>query len=292
MSSDPDDKPGFAHFFGKDADPTGTLKVLIIGAHPDDADSGAGGVAALYSQSGHQVKMVSVTNGDAGHHQMGGVLLAQRRRVEAGNAGQVLGGEYVTLDNHDCVLEPTLEIRHQLVRILREFVPDLVMTNRPNDYHPDHRYTSQLVQDAVCTSSVPNIVSDVPYNRFTPVVVYFHDNFQKPYPFIPRVVIGIDSVVEQKIDALHSHTSQMYEFLPFIMRYEDQVPEDIAERRPWLGEFLKPTYRRIADQYRDRLIELYGEERGKKIQFAEAFESCEYGAPLLQDDLNRLFPYF
>ena len=290
MSRESEEK-ALGHFFEKDADESGTLRVLIFGAHPDDTDLAAGGVAALYAQKGHVVKMVSVTNGDAGHHEMGGVLLAQRRREEAAASGAVLGVEYITLDNHDCVLEPSVGIRHDLVRILREFGPDLVMVNRPYDYHPDHRYTSQMVQDAVCTSSVPNIVSNVPYNRFTPVVVHTWDNFQKPRTFSPDVAVSIDEVIEQKLDALHCHTSQMYEFLPYIMRYDDQVPEDQSKWRDWLGTFLKPQYRRIAHECRDTLQEFYGSEKGSQIQFAEAFEACEYGAPLTEENLHRLFPF-
>jgi LmbE family N-acetylglucosaminyl deacetylase len=280
------------HFVGKDIDASRLLRILIFGAHPDDPDFAAGGVAALYTQQGHQARMVTVTNGDAGHHEMGGVPLAQRRRKEAAAAGACLGVEYITLDNHDCVLILTLEIRHQLVRIIREFQPDLVMTPRPCDYHPDHRYTSQLVQDAVCTASVPNIVSDVPYLHFTPVVVYVWDDFQKPYPFIPDVVVSIDNVIEKKVDAFHCHVSQMYEFLPFIKRYLDKVPEDPSQRRAWLWESLEPRLSRVADLYRDRLIELYGKEKGKQIKYAEAFESCEYGAPLSEANLKRLFPFF
>jgi LmbE family N-acetylglucosaminyl deacetylase len=268
------------------------VRVLVFGAHPDDADWVAGGTAALYRRLGHAVKFVSVTNGDAGHHEMGGAPLARQRREEAASSGKVLDLDYVTLDNHDCVLQPTIAIRHQLVRILRQFAPDLVMTHRPYDYHPDHRITSQLVQDAVCTASVPNIVSDVPYNRFTPVVVYVWDHFQKPYPFIGDIVVDIGEVVERKIDALHCHTCQMYEFLPFIMRYEERLPQEDSERRKWLGSFLKPMFEGLANSYREKLIELYGKDRGVAVQWAEAFEKCEYGAPLSQENFHRLFPFF
>jgi LmbE family N-acetylglucosaminyl deacetylase len=279
-------------FVGKDQGRPEPLRVLVFGAHPDDPDFTAAGVATMYSQAGHQVKMVTVTNGDAGHHAMGGVLLAQRRRNEAREAGACLGVEYVTLDNHDCVLMPTLEIRHQLVRIIREFQPELVLTPRPNDYHPDHRYTSQLVQDAVCIASVPNIVSDVPYLRFTASVVYVWDGFQKPYPFRPDIVVGIDEVVEKKVDALHCHTSQMYEFLPYIKRYSDEVPDDPNQRRAWLRNRLDNELRQIADLYRIRLVELYGEEKGCRIKYAEAFEYCEYGASINEETLHWLFPFF
>jgi len=267
-----------------------SLRILIFGAHPDDPEFGAGGVAALYSQQGHQVKMVSLTNGDTGHHEMGGAPLAWRRRKEAKAAAEVLGVEYLVLDNHNGALLPTLEYRHQVIRIIREFKPDLIMSPRPYDYHPDHRYAAQLVQDATLPVILPNVVSDVPPLRTMPVVVYVWDHFQKPYPFIPDVVVDIDDVVEVKVDALHCHVSQMYEFEPYFSGCE--VPEDPCERRAWLRARLEPRLRSIADLYRDRLIELYGEERGKRIKYAEAFEACEYGTPLTDENMRRLFPFF
>lgn len=271
---------------------TDHVKVLIIGAHPDDPDSAAGGVAALYSQQGHQVKMVSMTNGDAGHYEMGGAPLAWRRRKEAAEAGACLGCEYITLDNHDGALLPTLQVRCQVIGIIREFEPDLIMTHRLCTYHPDHRYTGQLVQDALYMVTVPNVVSHVPHLRVNPVAVYLWDRFRRPYPFTPDVVVGIDEVLEKKLDALHCHTSQMYEWLPYNRGTLDQVPKDAAKRRSWLRESREPRARQIADLYRDRLIELYGGEKGKQIRYAEAFEVCEYGASLSDANLKTLFPFF
>jgi LmbE family N-acetylglucosaminyl deacetylase len=278
------------HFIGEER--TGPLRVLILGAHPDDPDFTAGGVAAMYGQRGHTVKMVSLTDGRGGHHAMEPMELARRRRAEAAEAGRRLGAEYITLDNPDGELLPTLEARHHLVRVIREFKPDLVMGPRPYDYHPDHRYTSQLMQDAVCIASVPNNVRDTPYLLFTPVVVYVYDSFQKPHPFTGDVVVGIDEAVEKKIDALDSHVSQMYEFLPYIKHKQEGLTEDPAERRAWLRKNQDAPMSQIADRFRERLIELYGDEAGKKIRYAEAFEACEYGAPLTDENFRRLFPFF
>src|SRR5207244_10513246 len=121
------------------------LRLLIIGAHPDDADYAAGGTAALYRAAGHDVKMVSLTNGDAGHHQEAGPALAQRRRAEAAAAGAVIGASYDVLENGDGLLLPSLENRRQVIRLIRSNQPDLVLTHRPTDYHPDHRYPSPPV---------------------------------------------------------------------------------------------------------------------------------------------------
>jgi N-acetylglucosamine malate deacetylase 1 len=271
---------------------TTQLNILIFGAHPDDPDYSAGGVAALYARQGHQVKMVSLTNGDAGHHTEGGAPLAWRRRAEAAAAGKALGVEYITLDIHDGALLPTLENRQQVIAIIRTFQPDLVMVHRPNDYHPDHRYASQLVQDASYMVTVPNVVSHVPHLRTMPVIVHTWDHFQKPYPFQAHVVVAIDEVVEQKVDALHCHTSQMYEWLPYNGRYLEEVPADNAEWRAWLRQRSDQRMRRQADLYREQLVNLYGAERGQQIHYAESFEACEYGSPLTAENLHHLFPFF
>src|SRR5262249_28005121 len=165
------------------------LRLLIIGAHPDDADYHAGGTAALYRAAGHIVKMVSLTNGDAGHHLLRGPELARRRKAEAAAAGTVIGADYDVLDNPDGELLPTLENRRQVIRLIRSFRPDLVLTHRPNDYHPDHRYTSQLVQDAAYMVTVPAVAPDTPHLAANPVIAYLPDDFQKPYPFRPSVVV-------------------------------------------------------------------------------------------------------
>jgi len=267
------------------------LRILIFGAHPDDPDFSAGGTAALYARRGHTVKLVSLTNGDAGHHAMGGAPLAWRRRTEAAASGATLGAEYVTLDIHDGELLPSLENRHTVIAVIRQFRPDLVMVHRPNDYHPDHRYASQLVQDASYMVTVPNVVSHVPHLRAMPVIVHTWDHFQKPYPFQADVVVGIDEVVEQKVDALCCHESQVFEWLPYNGGYLDDVPAQPERRRAWLRTHLEPRLRRVAGSYRDKLIHFYG-EAGRNIRYAEAFEVCEYGAPLDEAALRRLFPFF
>ncbi|HWQ12727.1 MAG TPA: PIG-L family deacetylase [Roseiflexaceae bacterium] len=268
------------------------LRVLVFGAHPDDCDFTAGGVAALYARQGHTVRFVSVTNGDAGHHETGGARLAQRRRAEAEAAGAVIGVEYQVLDNHDGQLMPTLENRWQIIALIREFRPDLIMSPRPNDYHPDHRYTAQLIQDAAYMVTVPNVVAFHEHLPRDPVIVYVSDTFQKPYPFTPDVVVAIDEVVDRKLDMFHAHTSQFYEWLPYNGGYLSEVPADEGARRAWLRRRYEPRLRRDAERFRDKLIELYGAEIGRRVQYAEAFEGCEYGGRLTPENMRRLFPFF
>ncbi len=265
------------------------LNIIAFGAHPDDCDSRAGGVAAKWAALGHKVKFVSVTNGDAGHQSEGGGALAMRRRAEAREAGRRIGIEYITLDNHDGELLPTLHVREQLIREMRLWHADLVLGPRPNDYHPDHRYTGVLVQDAAYMVTVPNICPDTPALRKNPVFMYFQDGFQKPNPFTPDVAVSIDDVIDKKISMFDAHVSQMYEWLPWHDGQLDKVPKDPQARIEWLKN---QRGNEPNAAVRKALVKWYGEEAAAKIRYAEAFEICEYGARPSQSELRRLFPFF
>lgn len=265
------------------------LNVIAFGAHPDDCDQRAGGVAAKYAALGHRVRFVSVTNGDAGHQSEGGGALAARRRAEAREAGKRIGIEYIVLDNHDGELVPSLEVREQIIRQMRQWNADIVLAPRPNDYHPDHRYTGVLVQDAAYMVTVPNVTPDTPSLRKNPVFMYFQDGFQKPAPFAPNIAVSIDEVFEKKIDMLDAHVSQMYEWLPWHAGTLDKVPKDPAARKRWLADTRGGT---ISDAVRAQLVKWYGPEKGKAVRYAEAFETCEYGSRPSEADLRRLFPFF
>src|ERR1700704_4844340 len=206
----------------------GKIRVIAFGAHPDDCDIRAAGTAALFARMGHAVKFVSVTNGDAGHQSMGGAILAKRRLAEAKESARRLGIEYEVLNNHDGELLPTLDVRKEIIRQIRRWNADIVLAPRPNDYHPDHRYTGVLVQDAAYMVVVPDVTPDTPPLRKNPVFLYYEDNFQRPNPFRPDVSISIDEVFDKKISALDAHVSQVYEWLPWVDGMFDQVPKDHA----------------------------------------------------------------
>jgi LmbE family N-acetylglucosaminyl deacetylase len=265
------------------------LRILCIGAHPDDCDVKMGGTAALFAAMGHQVKFLSVTNGDAGHYAQGGGVLAKRRRAEAEEAARRLGiAAYEVLDNHDAELVPSLEVRKQIIRKIREWQADLVFAPRPNDYHPDHRYTGQLVQDAAYLVMVPNVVPDTPPLAHNPVFLYLSDRFKKPSPFSPDIAVIIDSVIERKLDALDAHVSQFYEWLPWIDGRLAEVPADSAARREWLrAQWLRPN---ITQEVRLALMRWYDPEVAARAQYVEAFEICEYGHQPTEDEIRLLFP--
>jgi len=263
------------------------LRVIMIGAHPDDCDQDGGGTAILLSSMGYAVKFVAVTNGDAGHQSEGGGMLAKRRFAEAQEAGKRFGVTYDVLDNHDGELVPSLDVRLQVIRKIREWNADVVIAPRPNDYHPDHRYTGVLVQDAAYMVAVPNVAAETPPLRKNPVFLYFQDFFQRPNTFRPDVAIDITSVFDKKVHALDAHASQFYEWLPWIGGYSDQVPANVADRKKWLA-----TNRaiRLTPEVKKSLEKWYGSEKAAAIKHAEAFEVCEYGTQPSDDDLRRIFP--
>lgn len=264
------------------------LRVIAFGAHPDDCDGKFGGTAAKFVKAGAAVKFVSVTNGDAGHQEMGGVALARRRYIETQESARRLGiAEYEVMNNHDGELMPTLEVRLEVIRAIRQWKADIVLSPRPNDYHPDHRYTGVLVQDAAYMVVVPNIVPDVPALRKNPIFLYYDDNFQQPNPFRPDVAVAIDDVWATKIDDLDAQVSQMYEWLPWVAGNLDQVPKDPAARKQWLSQ---SRGGRISPAIRAALVARYGASPGGKIEHAEAFQLCEYGTRASIDQLRTMFP--
>lgn len=268
-----------------------TLRILVIGAHPDDCEFKAGGVAALYRAGGHDVRFVSVTNGESGHHRLYGAQLVDLRRAEAAAAGQVLGIRYDLLDFRDGFLEPTLEARSQIVTLIRQYNPDLVLTHRPYDYHPDHRATGQLVCDASYLVTVPPVVPDVPALREMPTIAYLSDEFQKPCPFSPSIVVDIEPVMESVVDMLDCHRSQFYDWLAYNHNYEQELPQEPSAQRAWLGDWFRSYVAPLADKYRALATAIYGEKHGRRMKYIEAFEPCEFGTPLTEANRQRLFPF-
>jgi N-acetylglucosamine malate deacetylase 1 len=273
------------------------LRIIVFGAHPDDAEIKAGGVAAMWTAKGHQVKFVSTTNGDIGHAENAGGELARRRVAEVEKAAEILGiAATEVLDIHDGELMPTLENRREIVRQIREWKADIVISHRPNDYHPDHRYTGILVQDAAFMVIVKHFLPTVPQLPRNPVFLFCEDNFQKPNPFEPEVVVSIDEVIDTKVEALWVLESQV-ESLWATGNFEEIVPVPTdpggyAARKEQVTNRFKQRAKATADKFRPKLIELYGEEKGSRVQYAEAFELCEYGRRAAPDELKRLFPFF
>jgi len=279
--------------FAEDAD--GKLRIIVFGAHPDDAEYKTGGSAVKWARLGHHVKLVSVTNGDIGHWKEAGGPLAIRRTAEAAACAKKLGVTSQVLDIHDGELMPTLENRKLLTRIIREWKADIVIAHRPWDYHPDHRYVGVLVQDAAFMVAVPFICPDVPPLKTNPVFLYSSDGFQKPYPFTPDIAVSVDDSFDQKLDGIHELTSQHYEGgANGSEAYVATVPpaSNEAGRRAWLKRRWALRQSGESDRYRDLLVKYYGPEKGKAVKYAETFEICEYGRRPSEGEIKKLFPFY
>ncbi len=268
------------------------LRLLILGAHPDDAEYHGGGLASLYRSQGHTVRMVSLTNGAAGHQKRQPAELADLRRREAANAAAVIGAEGHTWEFPDGRLQPSFELRDRVIRVIRAFQPDLLLTHRTNDYHPDHRAVGQAVQDASFLVRVPLVVPEVPALKRDPVVAFLPDLFTKPYPLSPDVVVDITDQLDTIVAMLACHHSQFFEWLPWLNGLSDQVPTtDNGSRKAWLRTWYGDQIRARADRCRQELIAVYGPDRGGKIEFAEMYEISEYGSPLDATARERLFGF-
>ncbi|MCZ6674845.1 MAG: PIG-L family deacetylase [Verrucomicrobia bacterium] len=268
------------------------LRVICFGAHPDDGELRMAGVAAMWAKEGRaEVKFVSVTNGDIGHWREAGGPLARRRIKEVQGVSEMVGATVEVLDIHDGELMPTLVNRRTIIRLIREWDADIVMSHRPNDYHPDHRYTGVLVQDAAFMVAVPFIVPDVKPLDKNPIFLYYTDRFQKPNPSTADVVVSLDPVIDLTVDALAVMESQFLE--GGALGSEDNLWNSEAEKQKKIKEmkdYFKSRYAREADKYRKELIERYGQKKGKAVKHAVAFELCEYGRQASKEELDKLFP--
>jgi N-acetylglucosamine malate deacetylase 1 len=271
----------------------GKLRIIVFGAHPDDAEFVSAGVAMKWARAGHHVKLVSTTNGDIGHWQMAGGPLAMRRTKEVEEVARRLGVTVEVLDIHDGEIMPTLENRRLVTRLIRQWKADVVITHRPNDYHPDHRYTSLLVQDSAYMVTVPFWCPDATPLQRNPVFLYSSDRFQTPTPFRADVAIAVDEVIEPMVHALMAMESQLHEggANGHAGLFPPGNEAARQKRREAVRAGLIKRYAAQADRFRPTLVKFYGEESGKKVRYAQAFEICEYGRQPSQEELRKIFPF-
>ena len=267
------------------------LRLLILGAHPDDSEFHAGGLSSLYRKLGHEVKMVSVTDGSAGHHRIGREELAAVRKREAAAAAGVIGATGVTWEFPDGMLQATLEVRHRVIAEIRSYRPDLILTHRTNDYHPDHRAVGQAVQDASFLVRVPHVVPEVPALDRDPVVAYMADMFTKPTPMEPHIVLDIGNRLDTIIKMLAQHASQVFEWLPYLEGTTEDVPTAETERLEWLEKWYTQIIRPRADRCRDAIREIYSINRTDTVDFVEMFEISEHGGTMTESLRRKLFPW-
>src|SRR6478736_2362944 len=268
------------------------LRIVAMGAHPDDAEQKFGGTGALFAAQGAKVKLVAMTNGDVGHFSQAGGPLAQRRKAEVEACHKQIGVDTEVLDIHDGELMPDLETRKKVANLIRAWDADIVLSHRPWDYHPDHRAVGKLAEDAAVVVAAPYFAPYTPPTKGNPIFLFSSDNFKKPYPFDPIIAVGFDDVAQKKWDCISALPSQFGDADSWQARYGRNVPADEAGRKAYLLDIVKQRNANEANQYRDLLVKLYGEQKGRAIKYAETFELNQYGAAATADQLKQMFPTF
>ena len=264
--------PGFPESnFGKKP-----FKVMFVGAHPDDADFQCGALAHKVKKAGGEAVFVSCCNGDKGHQWMTSRDLAARRYKETQASAKVLGiDKYLVLGYPDCEIEPNMELRNRLTRLIRSEAPNLLVTHRTSDYHADHRAVGIAVRDATYLFGVPLYCPDTPVPETLPFVMYGGDHFTEPAPFRADLICGDDDVLDVLLEAWCCHESQEFEWLPPEHGWPfELVPKDHAGRIAFLRDKMmpgRPTANGI--RHRKEIDEAWG---GKGPQYAEVFELCAY----------------
>jgi LmbE family N-acetylglucosaminyl deacetylase len=223
------------------------LRVLGIFAHPDDAEFSCGGSAAVWAEQGAQITYVVVTNGRAGSNDPNQDLdeLVKIREAEQRAACQTLGvQEVIFLGYQDGTLQPTIELRRELTRIIRRLKPDRVVCGDPtavlygNDYinHPDHRAAAEAAVYAVFPSAVTRpIFSELLDEGYEPHQV--KEVYISGEATGSNVFVDISTTIDRKIEALRCHKSQL-------------DPGDGKWVREWAAEIGKPAELAYAEAFR------------------------------------------
>lgn len=261
-------------------------RILVLGAHPDDAEVYAGGLVVRQCRLGAQVKIVSVTDGSSGHQSLPPEQLKQIRRREATAAGATVGAEYVTWDFRDGYLQPSINVREAIVAEIRSFQPDLVLTHRPNDYHPDHRAVGTAVQDASYLVTVPNVCPGVPSLRSDPVVAYMCDMFSRPNRLRADIVLDVAEEFHGLVTMAACHESQFFDWLAYHDKVLDEVPEGKEPRRKWLAGRFEQLHAQRAAFFQEELTGLNLSSPSK----VELYEVSEYAGSLSDQAKQELFP--
>ncbi len=219
------------------------MRVLAIGAHPDDLELQCAGTLAKYALRGDHVTMAVVMSGDCGSATLPKEEIAAIRGEEARASAAMIGAEFLSMGRYsDGFLFSTEQTRLDFLNVIRLARPDVILTHAPNDYHPDHRIVSQIVCDVRIMITVPNIKTEAaPYDILPEI--YFFDTMAG-IDFVPQHYVDITTTFDVKRKMLACHRSQS----------------------SWLEEQYKMTYLDF--------IDCVGRFRGLQcgVQYAECFQ--------------------
>jgi len=183
------------------------MRVLAVGAHPDDVEILCAGTLAKYASEGHDIIMCHACVGDKGHFHIPNDELAKIRRKEAQLSASRIGAESLTVGLPDCDIfndHSTLAAFIDMIRVTR---PDFVITHSPTDYMPDHCVVSDLVYDASFHASLPNWKTEhAPHDKVPSV--YYMDNVAG-VDFSPTEYVDITGFIDTKKGMMECHQSQV-----------------------------------------------------------------------------------
>lgn len=253
------------------------LRFLICGAHPDDPDADAGGLAIRMRKKGHEVFLLSLTNGNAGHQTMAREPLKQRRAKEMQGVARVLDATYDTLDIDDGYLVADIPTREKLMRYIRTIRPDVIIAPRSCDYHPDHRAVGQLVCDCSYMVGVPLFCPDLPAMHDHPLILSAEDRFTYPAPFRADIAVPLtEEEVDKKIAALLEHESQYYEWLAYDGDWTPVLEaKSKEEATAWLYKQERERFSGAVKRFPDLF------PAGTK--YGEVFQIDEYGGAMTEE---------
>ncbi|AJY74748.1 PIG-L deacetylase family protein [Paenibacillus beijingensis] len=266
------------------------IRVIVIAAHPDEADMYAGGTAALFAEAGHKVKFLSLTNGDCGHYELRGEELAQRRKQEALAAAKCLGiEEYEVMDTPDGTIEPTLPFRNEVIRQIRRWKADLVISFHPEGgISPDNRYTGKIVSDAVPFTTVSNYLPDEPGLTTRPLVLLMPDTTMI-HDYRPDIVIDVGRTIEKKLLACDAHATQFYESPAWHSGTLDRLPALWEDKKKHLLEGWSETFY-VSLKMMPALERWYGARRAAEVRYAEPFEIARYSRSASLEEWKAYLP--
>ena len=185
------------------------MNVLAVSAHPDDVELNCAGTLARYALMGHPVTIAVFTCGNMGDLVVPPDELAAMRKREAEASAALIGARLLWPAVTDELVFPNEAQRILMIDVLREADPDMIITHSPTDYHPDHRYVSQLVFDSYFQKGLPHIPNQSrPACRFGKSQIYHMDNVGG-IGFLPTEYVDITEVFETKKRMLECHVSQV-----------------------------------------------------------------------------------
>lgn len=182
------------------------LRVLAIGAHPDDLEFQVGGTLAKYAARGDTVFMAVATNGDIGSATHTMEEIGAIRKQEALDSAALIGAELIWMDYHDEFFFYSEETRRHMIEVMRYAAPDVVLGHWTNDYHPDHSLSGMAARDARIMTAVPLIVTASKHLSKIPVH-FFYDTLAG-IDFTPEVYVDVTDTFETKKQMLACHKSQ------------------------------------------------------------------------------------